>query len=110
MIIMNRMTAAHSMITIHIVMMNILIIIRMIWMIKWDNMIQYQNKTGNSNIQSYEIGFDYIDVKFFGTQKIYRYSYDSAGEEKVEYAKSLAQQGYGLNSFIMRHMKYEYEK
>ena len=34
MIIMNRMTAAHSMITIDIVMMNILIIIRMIWMIK----------------------------------------------------------------------------
>lgn len=72
-------------------------------------MFRYKNVNGNSNIEAYEIGSDYIDVKFFNTYKIYRYSYRSAGEYNVERAKQLAMQGYGLNSFIMREMRYSYE-
>lgn len=68
-------------------------------------MTRYINRNGNSNIEAYEIGYDYIDVKFFGIYKIYRYSYNSAGKDNVEEAKLLARQGYGLNSFIMRRMR-----
>lgn len=72
-------------------------------------MTSYMNRNGNSNIEAYEIGYDYIDVKFFGTYKVYRYSYASAGEDNIEEAKLLARQGYGLNSFIMRRMRTLYE-
>lgn len=63
----------------------------------------------NSNIKEYEIGEDYIDV-VFGDNSLYRYSYMSAGREKVEVMKNLARQGSGLNSYIMRHAKQNYEK
>lgn len=72
-------------------------------------MIRYGNLNGDSNVEAYEIGANYITVKFFGTWKTYTYSYCSAGRENVEEAKRLARQGYGLNSFIMREMKYDYE-
>lgn len=72
-------------------------------------MQQYQNKNGNSGILAYEIGKDYIDVAFreYG---IYRYSYTSTGEKRVEQMKQLAIQGYGLNSYISRYVKKDYEK
>lgn len=73
-------------------------------------MQHYSNLGGNSNVISYEIGDAYIDVLFKGTPRIYTYSYESAGIENVEYMKVLARQGYGLNSFINRHVKYNYEK
>ncbi len=72
-------------------------------------MTKYMNLSGNSNVEAYEIGEDHITVKFFGTWRTYTYSYYSAGRENVEKAKGLAKQGQGLNSFIMREMKYDYE-
>lgn len=72
-------------------------------------MTNYANLGGNSNVLAYNIGDDYIDVQF-GTGKIYRYSYESAGDYKVELMKKLAEQGYGLNSYIMRHARKDYEK
>lgn len=71
-------------------------------------MQEYKNAGGNSNVMAYTIGDDYIDVQF-GTGKIYRYSYKSAGVAKVEQMKVLAAQGYGLNSYIMRHARKDYE-
>ena len=47
---------------------------------------------------------------FFGTAKTYRYSYASAGEHHVEQMKVLAQNGCGLNSYIMRNVRFSYEK
>ena len=72
-------------------------------------MERYLNLNGNSNVEAYSIHSTYIDVKFYGSYSIYRYSYESAGEDLVEEAKALAERGYGLNSFIMNHMKYLYE-
>lgn len=72
-------------------------------------MNRYANLGGNSNVEAYEIGASFIRVKFYGTNKIYAYSYNSAGMENVEKAKLLAINGQGLNSFIMRSMKYLYE-
>lgn len=72
-------------------------------------MERYLNLDGDSNVEAYSIHSTYIDVKFYGTFETYRYSYESTGEDLVQTAKFLAERGYGLNSFIMSHMKYLYE-
>ncbi len=73
-------------------------------------MLIYKNSNGNSNVESYEIGNEYIDVWFKGSKKVYRYSYKSAGKDNVEEMINLAKSGSGLNSFINRAVKYLYEK
>lgn len=75
-----------------------------------DSMKKYLNNGGSSNVEAYELGATYIDVKFFKTPKVYRYSYHSAGREKVETMKELACKGSGLNSYIMRNARFDYEK
>ena len=69
----------------------------------------YKNLGGNSNIHAFSIGEDYIDVQFNGGA-VYRYSYKSAGSVKVEEMKRLATNGVGLNSYIMRNARKDYEK
>ena len=71
--------------------------------------MRYANLNGNSNVISFEIGSDYIDVTF-GDYSTYRYSYSSAGRYNVEEMKRLAYRGYGLNSYIMRNCRYDYER
>ena len=56
------------------------------------------------------LGDDYVDVVFYGTAKTYRYSYASAGRHPVEQMKKLAEQGIGLNSYIMRNTRLLYER
>ena len=72
-------------------------------------MEQYLNLGGNSNVKAYSIGQEYIDV-VLGRGARYRYSYRSAGIDKVEQMKMLAKKGVGLNSYIMRYAKMDYEK
>ncbi|MFK7797518.1 MAG: hypothetical protein AB8E82_08700 [Aureispira sp.] len=67
----------------------------------------YLNRNGKSGISAYEIGTDYISVQF-SNGKIYTYSYTSAGSQNVEIMKELAQNGYGLNSYIMKNVKNNY--
>ncbi len=73
------------------------------------SMVRYKNLGGNSNVHFYEIGSDYVMVQF-STGRPYKYSYRSAGRDKVEIMKKLAVQGQGLNSYIMRYAKYDYER
>lgn len=73
-------------------------------------MEHYQNIGGNSNIESYEIGDDYISIYFKSASKVYTYSYASAGEYHVEKMKQLARSGSGLNSYIMLNVKNEFER
>lgn len=70
----------------------------------------YKNLGGNSGVKEFSIGEDYIDVKFFGSKPPYRYSYKSAGSAKVEEMKKLAINGVGLNSYILRNAKDDFEK
>lgn len=70
---------------------------------------QYKNLGGNSSVRAFTIGDDYIEVRFNGGS-VYRYSYRSAGSDKIEQMKKLARQGRGLNSFIMRYVKMSYER
>lgn len=69
-------------------------------------MERYRNKA--SGVKSYQIGLDYIVVKF-NSSKIYKYSYARAGRHKVERMKALAIRGRGLNSYINRYAKYSYD-
>lgn len=73
-------------------------------------MKNYANRGGNSNVRSYELGEDFITVDFKGTSKQYTYSYHSAGSQHVEKMKQLAENGSGLNSYIMLNVKNDFEK
>lgn len=72
-------------------------------------MERYRNSGGDSGVSGYEIGSDYILVKFSGTIKAYRYSYRKAGHNHVENMKQLAQSGSGLNSYINKYAKNLYD-
>lgn len=69
----------------------------------------YRNINGDSNVEAYEIGSNFIRVKFYRTAKIYQYSYERAGRENVEIMKKLARNGDGLNSFIKKNVEKLYD-
>jgi hypothetical protein len=72
-------------------------------------MVTYRNLGGDSNVRAFEIGSDSITVQF-GDGSFYLYTYRSAGQGNIEQMKVLAMAGRGLNSFIMLHAKYGYER
>lgn len=71
-------------------------------------MTRYRNRGGDSNVSSYEIGKDYIDVVFNGGAA-YRYSLALVGASNLQAMIKLAEAGEGLNSFINRNVKKLYE-
>ena len=72
-------------------------------------MEKYLNKSGNSPITFYEIGVDFIIVRFKGG-KDYSYSYQGkAGKRNVDFMKTLAISGKGLSAFITKNVKYSYD-
>jgi hypothetical protein len=73
-------------------------------------MERYRNTGGDSGVDCYEIGADYIDIKFNGTSRSYRYSSGVAGSSNVEIIKRLARSGPGLNSFINLNVKFKYDR
>jgi hypothetical protein len=68
-------------------------------------MERYRNSGGDSGVSTYEIGDDYITVKFTKTYRTYTYSYARAGENNVEKMKGLAINGSGLNAFINKYAR-----
>lgn len=72
-------------------------------------MEQYMNRGQDSNIHAYEMGTDYIDVKF-SDGAVYRYTYGSASAHHIETMKNLARSGQGLNSYINKNVKNKYER
>jgi len=73
-------------------------------------MEKYRNSGRDSGVSSYEIGNDYITVKFSGSFRTYRYSCKKAGQQHVETMKILAKSGNGLNSYINRYVKNLYDQ
>ena len=73
-------------------------------------MQMYKNIGGDSGVEGYEIGPDYIVVKFKKTMRNYAYSYASAGKDAVEHMKVLAGRGEGLNEFINKYVRDKYVK
>lgn len=72
-------------------------------------MQRYSNRSGGSGVYSYEIGSNYIKVKF-RTGRSYLYTYRSAGRRNIENMKQLAERGSGLNSYINTNVKYNYAR
>ena len=71
-------------------------------------MENYKNLGGNSGVKAFEIGSDFIKVKF-SDNSIYLYSYRKPGRSHVETMKTLAKNGSGLNSYINLNVKFSYE-
>lgn len=71
-------------------------------------MERYGNIGRDSGVLEYEIGANYIKVKF-SDGSIYLYSYRKPGDYHVEQMKNLAQNGVGLNSYINKNVKHKYE-
>lgn len=72
-------------------------------------MERYRNWSGTSGIAAYEIGPDFIKVRFRDTSRTYTYSYGHAGRIHVETMKTLAQRGSGLNKYINLHVRHLYD-
>jgi DhnA family fructose-bisphosphate aldolase class Ia len=73
-------------------------------------MKRYANKQGTSGVVAYEIGADFIRLKFRESEETYSYSYTSAGKANVEKMKKLAAAGQGLSTFVTRKVRDKFEK
>lgn len=69
----------------------------------------YRNLGGNSNVAGFQIGSDYIIVKF-KDRSSYLYTHWSTGVQEIEHMKRLAVQGRGLNSYISRIIRKRYAR
>lgn len=60
----------------------------------------YGNLSGDSGVQAFELGDDYIEIRFKGQSRKYRYTSREIGVENLEVMKKLAIAGKGLATFI----------
>lgn len=67
----------------------------------------YKNLSGNSGVLAYEVGPDYIKIKFRGGA-VYLYNYSATGRDNVERMKKLAEEGKGLSTFINKYVRDDY--
>ena len=74
-----------------------------------DEMEKYKNLSGDSGVEGFDIGSNFIRVKFKNNPKLYQYSYSKARMHHVEQMKHLAQSGSGLNSYIKKNTNYLYD-
>ncbi|HYD90134.1 MAG TPA: hypothetical protein VEA37_01445 [Flavobacterium sp.] len=72
-------------------------------------MIRYKNLEGHSGVTGYEAGPDRISVQFTD-DRVYLYTYKSAGIHTIENMKRLARAGKGLSTYISQKVKDKYEK
>jgi hypothetical protein len=71
-------------------------------------MKKYGNASGNSGVMAYEIGADWIKIKFRSDDS-YTYSYTGAGMKNVEEMKKLAVKGEGLATYINKYVRDLYD-
>lgn len=72
-------------------------------------MIPYANISGNSGVSEYELGNDFIKVRF-GNRDPYVYNHNSAGSIHVNEMKRLAAIGEGLATYISQNCRDRYAK
>jgi hypothetical protein len=63
----------------------------------------YKNKSKTSGVTNYEIGEDYIGIKFKGKSTVYIYSESVIDKEHIDAMKKLAISGRGLGTYISQH-------
>jgi hypothetical protein len=71
-------------------------------------MQRYRNQGRTSGVVAYELGEDFIDVKFVDGA-VYRYTARRPGPRDLARMKELAQRGEGLSTFISRHVWARYD-
>ncbi len=74
-----------------------------------DGFISYKNLGGSSGVDSYRLGSNFIEVRF-SDLSVYVYTYSSAGQSHVEMMKVFAKEGKGLNSYIHKYVRKNYER
>lgn len=67
----------------------------------------YRNLKGASGVIAFEIGDDYIKVRF--RDGIYLYNYEKPGRSHVEQMKLLATAGKGLSTYISKYIRDNYK-
>ena len=72
-------------------------------------MEKYKNTKGDSGVEFYEIGSDFIIVQFIN-DGTYLYNYQIPGSSHVERMKKLAIKGRGLSTYISINIKKKYAK
>ncbi len=65
-------------------------------------MQRYRNWSGTSGIRFFDLGADYIVLKW-ATGEPFTYTYESVGQQNIEEMKRLALKGSHLNKFINEH-------
>lgn len=70
-------------------------------------MQRYRNLGGNSGVVAFEHSKNSIKVRFHDGSE-YLYDIQSAGSGNILQMIALAERGWGLNSFISRHVKKGY--
>jgi hypothetical protein len=65
-------------------------------------MERYRNLSGDSGVDAYEIGDDFVAVRF-GSGVVYWYTEASVGPQHVVALKRLARRGQGLSTYISQH-------
>ncbi|QMT61834.1 hypothetical protein [Legionella sp. PC997] len=68
----------------------------------------YQNKSGVSCVVAYEIGSDFIKVKFQKNNCVYLYNNQIPGATHVEAMKKKAIDGIGLATYISKYVNKNY--
>lgn len=71
-------------------------------------MERYANLSRNSGVVGYDIGDEFISVRF-SDGSVYRYTFLSAGRQNVEAMKGFATSGIGLNTFINKNVRNRYD-
>lgn len=62
----------------------------------------YENQTGKSSIQAYQLYLDAIKIRF-ANGSVYLFTHENCGEENITELKHFAQLGDGLQRFIKKH-------
>jgi hypothetical protein len=71
----------------------------------------YRNLSGTSGVTAYEVGPDFIRVRFRETPDVvYLYDYESPGAAHVERMKALAEEGRGLSGYISQQVRERYRR
>jgi len=73
-------------------------------------MERYKNLGGTSGVSTYEIGSDFIKIKFKTSSIIYVYSNIKTGQQHVEAMKQLAERGSGLQAYVNHHKGMKFDK
>ena len=73
-------------------------------------MISYSNLSGDSSVLDYELGHDFIKVRFGSSATIYVYDHSRPGVVRVDEMKRLAAAGRGLATYISQQIGEDYSR